>query len=93
MRGGSSRRLCNRPGSRRSSSYPNRKGRREIRQLQIKAYSGSVKCSVVQAARKTRGRSCSMKSYTIEFIFDGRQFRWRRTAGRCSAKFGRFSTP
>ena len=50
-------------------------GAGEIGSLQIKAYSGSVKCSVVQAARKTKRAPATMKSYTIDFLFDGRQFK------------------
>jgi len=65
----------------------------EITGLTIKAYTGGVKCSVVEAVQKTRRAPASVKNYTIEYTFDGRQFRLAPGSRAALAKFGRFSTP
>ena len=55
--------------------------------LIIKAYTGDVKCSIAEAAQKTRRAPASVKNYTIEFTFDGQQFRVAPGSRSLLAKF------
>ncbi|HEY1579318.1 MAG TPA: hypothetical protein VGF82_19800 [Terracidiphilus sp.] len=59
----------------------------EVSGLMIKAYTGDVKCSVVEAVQKTRRAPASVKNYTIEFTFDEQQFRVASGSRSLLAKF------
>ena len=66
-------------------------GSGQIAGLTIQAETGNVKCSVVEAAQKTKRAPASVKTYTIDYSFDGSQFKLAPGSRAALAKFGRFS--
>lgn len=47
----------------------------QITGLEIQERIGGVRCSQIAAERKTKAAPSSVKTYTVKFIFDGKQFK------------------
>lgn len=59
----------------------------QISGLRIEAELGAVKCSIVEATQKTKRAPATVKSYAIEFTFDGKQFKVAPGGRAALAKF------